>query len=54
MESKKKKNGANELIHKTEIESQMGKTNLWLPVGKAKGRDNLGDWIDIYTQLYIK
>ena len=42
-----KKNGTNELIYKTEIESQMQKTNLWLPVGEAAGvggRDKLGDW----------
>ena len=38
------KNGTNELIYKTEIESQMQKTNLWLPGGKVKGRDKLGDW----------
>ena len=31
----KKKNGTNELIYKTEIESQMLKTNLWLPGGKG-------------------
>ena len=28
------KNGTNELIYKTEIGSQMQKTNLWLPGGK--------------------
>ena len=37
-----KKNDTNELIYKTEIESQMWKTNLWLPGGKG-GRDKLGD-----------
>ena len=37
----KKKNGTNESIYKTEIKSQMQKTNLWLPGGKR--RDNLGD-----------
>ena len=36
------KNGTNELIYKTETESQMQKTNLWLP-GDG-GRDKLGDW----------
>ena len=36
------KNGINELIYKTEIESQMQKTNLWLPVGKGQRRDKLG------------
>ena len=30
-----KKNGTNELIYKTEIESQMQKTNLWLPRGQG-------------------
>ena len=34
--------GTNELIYKTEIESQMQKTNLWLPGGN--GGDKLGDW----------
>ena len=36
-------NGKNEPIYKTEIESQMQKTNLWLPKGKS-GRDKLGVW----------
>ena len=36
------KKGTNERIHQTE--SQMQKTNLWLPGGKARGRDTLGDW----------
>ena len=40
--------GANKHVYKTEIESQMQKTQL--PVGK----DKLGDWIDICTLLYIK
>ena len=47
----KKKKGTNELIYKTEVESQMYKTNLCLPEDKG-GRDKLGDWIDIYTLLY--
>ena len=40
-----KKNGTNELIYKTEIESQMQKTNLWLPSRKrSEGeRSKLGD-----------
>ena len=48
------KNGTNELIYKTEIESQMQKTNLWLPGGKpGMGRDKLGDWDGhIHTTLY--
>ena len=37
-----KKEGINELIYKTEVESQMQKTNSWLPTGK--GSDKLGDW----------
>ena len=36
-----KKNGTNESIYKTEIKSQMQKTNLWLSGGKR--RDKLGD-----------
>ena len=39
-----KKNDTNELIHKTEIDPQTQKTNLWLPKGKGKGRDKLGVW----------
>ena len=35
------KNGTNELIQKTETESQMQKTNLWLP--GEKRADKLGD-----------
>ena len=35
-----KNNGTNEPIHKTEIESQMQKANLWFP---SLGKDNLGD-----------
>ena len=31
------KNGTNELIYKTEIKSQMQKTNLWLPGGMGGG-----------------
>ena len=30
-----KKNDTNELIYKTEIDSQTSKMNLWLPVGKS-------------------
>ena len=38
-------NGTNELIYKTEIESQMWKTNLQFPRGFEGGdRDKLGDW----------
>ena len=38
------KYGTNEPIHKTEIDSQTKKTNLWLPEGKGAGRDKLGVW----------
>ena len=46
------KNVTNELIYKTEIESQEQKTNLWLLAGK-KGRDKLGDRdLHTYTTIY--
>ena len=48
-----KKNGTNELIFKTEIESQMQKANLLLPRGKW-GKINWDIGTDIYTLLYIK
>ena len=51
--SKKKKKGTNKLIYKTEIESQMWKTNLQLPGGKWAGI-NWETEIDIHTRLYIK
>ena len=41
---KKKKNDTNELIHKTETDSQTSKTNLWLPKEKGGRRDKLGVW----------
>ena len=47
-----KKNGANELIYKTEIESQMQKTNLWLSGSKGQGGGETG--IDMHTLPYIK
>ena len=31
------KNDTNELIYKTETDSQISKTNLWLPKGKCCG-----------------
>ena len=37
------KAGTNEPIYKTEVESQMWKTNLWLS-GDKWGREKLGDW----------
>ena len=44
MESKRY--GTNELIYKTEIESHVQKTNLWLPREKQaeEGKNTLGYW----------
>ena len=36
------KNDTHELIQRTKIDSQTQKTNLWLPIGKGRGRDKLG------------
>ena len=36
------KNGTNEFFYKTETESQMQKTNLWLPKGKEREQDKFG------------
>ena len=36
------KNGINELVYKTETDSQIQKTNLQLLKGKGWGRDKLG------------
>ena len=46
----------NELINKTEMDSQAQKTNLWLPKGKGgRGRDELGGNPNyIYTLIYIR
>ena len=44
----------NELIYKTEVESQMQKRNLWLLGDKARGGINWEIGTDIYTLLYIK
>ena len=38
------KNDTNGLIYKTETDSQISKSNLWLPKGKCGGNDKLGDW----------
>ena len=40
------KNDSKELICKTEIDSQISKTNLWLPKGMGRWRDGLAicDW----------
>ena len=45
--------GTEELIYKTELESQMQKTNLWLRWDKWGGT-NWETGIDMYTLLYIK
>ena len=49
-----KKNVTNEPTYKTEIESQMQKTNLRLLGGKSGGGINWEIGIDIYTLPYIK
>ena len=46
------KNDTYEPIGKAEIETQMQRTNIWTPGRKIE--DELGDWIDIYTLIYIK
>ena len=39
------KNHTNELIHKTETDLQISKTNLWFPKGKGgRGEDKSGGW----------
>ena len=47
------KNDINELIYKTETDSQTQKTNTWLPKGKCGGRINQEFGINIYTQIYV-
>ena len=47
------KQDRNELIYKTEIDSQAQKTNLWLPKGKGGGGINQEFGINIYTLLYV-
>ena len=34
-------NDTNELVSKAETDSQISKSNLWLPKGKCRGRDKL-------------
>ena len=48
------KNDANELIYKTEIESQMQKRNLWSPGGKGGVEGQMEFGIDMYTLMCIK
>ena len=45
------KHDTNELIYRTEIDSQTQKTNLWLPKGKREGENSE---FNRYTPLYIK
>ena len=40
-----KKSDTNELIYKTETDSQTLKTNLWLPKGKGGGGDKFRIWV---------
>ena len=46
----------NELIYKTEIDSQTQETNLWLPKGKGRGegQTNFEFGINRYRLLYMK
>ena len=47
-----KKNDTDELIYKTETDTQIKKTNLWLPKKKG-GRDKLEVWdYHLYTAIY--
>ena len=47
------KNDTKELIHKTETDSQISKSNLRLPQGKPWGKgDELRKGNNIYTLLY--
>ena len=48
-----KHHGTSEPIYRTERQSQMWKTNLWLPRRRGGGV-NLDTGIDIHTLLYIK
>jgi len=46
----KKKTGRENLIYKAEIETQIQTANIWIPVGKGKGWEELRDWDwPIYT-----
>ena len=50
-----KENDTNELIYKTETDSQIQKTNLWLPKGKGPwGGINWEFGIDTYTLSHLK
>ena len=49
------KNDTKKFVHKTETDSKISKTSLWLPKGNAEGRDKLGgrDW-HIHTTIYTE
>ena len=47
------KMGTNELIYKTEVESQIQKANVWLP-GEEKEEINWKFRFNRYTLLYIR
>ena len=49
----KKKKDTNELIYKTEADSQLQRTNLWLPVGKGCGEGQIGSLGLTCTYWYI-
>ena len=49
-----KRNNTNELIHKTETNSQTMRRSLWLPGGRVGETDTLGYKIVMYTLLYLK
>ena len=46
-----KKNGTNEPIYKTEVESQMQKTNLWLPRGKEGTKETISELEERTTEI---
>ena len=45
--------GIDNLIYKAEIETQMYRTNIWIPRGKEEGGMNSEIGIDIYTLLIL-
>ena len=50
-----KKIDTNELIYKTETDSLMERTNLWLPVREGCGGGIAWDFgIDMFALLYLK
>ena len=48
------KNGIDDLICKTEIETQMQRTNVWIPGGKGGGMRGIRSLGLTYTHYYIK